>query len=123
NFLPMNNKGWGHTWLKTFILTAEGTDVDALAGKISQIPQEKGNDNLRTLSLQPLNERYLYAKFENGRVIGGRIDYIVFFILTALFTLLIACFNFINLTTAMAVTRSKEVGIKKVLGAARGSLI
>ena len=123
NFLPMNNKSWGNTWVKTYVLHGEGADLDLLGKKLQHLPEEMGDDKWRTLSLQPLNDRYLYSKFENGQPIGGPIDDIILFAIIAIFTLLIACFNFINLTTALAVKRSKEVGVKKVLGAGRGSLL
>ena len=123
NFLPMNNKSWGNTWVQTFLLTNKNADLKQLERKLKDIPERIGGDTYRTLSLQSFENRYLYSKFENGQVVGGRIDYVVLFGLIAIFTLLIACFNFINLTTAWAVKRSKEVGIKKVLGAGKRSLL
>lgn len=123
NFLPMNNKSWGNTWLKTYILTDENANLGQLGQKVENIPKEMGDDTWRTLSLQPFEDSYLYSEFENGKVSGGRIDYVILFAIIAVFTLLIACFNFINLTTAGAVKRSKEIGIKKVLGAGRASLL
>lgn len=123
NFLPMNNKSWGNTWLTTYILQKENLALELIGQKIKNIPEKAGDDIWRTLSLQPFEEGYLYSKFENGQAVGGRIDYVILFTFIALFTLLIACFNFINLTTAWAVKRSKEVGIKKVLGASKGSLV
>ena len=123
NFLPMNNKSWGNTWVKTFVLHEEGANLNLLGQKLQHLPEQMGDDKWRTLSLQPFNDRYLYSKFENGQVIGGRIDDIILFAIIAIFTLLIACFNFINLTTALAVKRSKEVGVKKILGASRGTLL
>ena len=123
NFLPMNNKSWGNTWVKTYILRAENADMALLAEKVQYIPEKMGDDKWRTLLLQPLKDRYLYSKFENGKPVGGRIDYVILFGIIALFTLLIACSNFINLTTAWAIKRAKEVGIKKVLGAGKGLLL
>lgn len=122
NFLPMNNKSWGNTWVQTYVLQAENSDLDLLGQKVQKIPEKMGDDKWRTLVLQPLKDRYLYSKFVDGKAVGGRIDYVILFGIIALFTLLIACSNFINLNTAWAIKRSKEVGIKKVLGAGRGSL-
>lgn len=123
NFLPMNNKSWGNTWVKTFILSEENANIEALGQKLKNIPEEIGGDSYRTLSLQSIEDSYLYSKFENGVVNGGRIDTVILFSIIAIFILLIACFNFINLTTAWAIKRSKEVGVKKVLGAGKASLL
>ena len=123
NFLPMNNKSWGNTWVQTFVLSNKNANIKEINQKIKDIPKTIGGDSNRTLSLQLLSERYLYSKFENGIPIGGRIDNVILFGIIAIFTLLIACFNFINLTTAWAIKRSKEVGIKKILGAGKFSLL
>src|SRR5690606_9967263 len=73
---------------------------------------------------QPMKDEYLYSRFdETGRPAGGRIEYVRIFFFAALFLLLIASVNFVNLTTARASTRAKEIGVRKVVAAARGSLI
>lgn len=121
--LPYNNKSWGNAWVKTYALVAPNVSLDDVGQKIKDIPAKWGNSEWFTLALQPFHDRYLFDKFENGQVVGGRIDYVVLFAIIAGLTLLIACFNFINLATAWAIKRTKEVGIKKVLGAGRGSLV
>jgi predicted permease len=73
--------------------------------------------------LQPFKDVYLHSNFTDGKVDGGRIQYVHLFSLVALFILLIACINFMNLTTARSVKRAKEIGVRKVMGAGRGSLI
>ena len=75
------------------------------------------------LDLQPYKDVYLYSHFTDGKVDGGRIEYIHLFSLVALFILLIACINFMNLTTARSVKRAKEIGVRKVMGAGRGLLV
>ena len=72
--------------------------------------------------LQKYSERYLYNRYENGVQSGGRIDYIVLFSAIGLMVLLVACINFMNLSTAQAFRRLKEVGVKKVVGASRRML-
>jgi ABC-type antimicrobial peptide transport system permease subunit len=73
--------------------------------------------------IQPFTETYLYSQYENGKPVGGRIKYVQIFSVIAVFILLIACINFMNMATAKAATRSKEVGVRKVVGAQRKSLI
>jgi putative ABC transport system permease protein len=75
------------------------------------------------LFLQPETEAYLYSNFKNGQRDGGRIDYVWLFVIVAVFLLLIAGINFMNLATARSVKRAREVGVRKVVGAERASLI
>jgi putative ABC transport system permease protein len=83
----------------------------------------KTTGSQETLFVRRFSDKYLYDKYENGIQVGGRIEYIKLFSLIAIFILVIACINFMNLSTAKAFGRIKEVGIKKTLGADRGSLI
>jgi hypothetical protein len=75
------------------------------------------------LGMQRYGDTYLHMGFVNGVISGGRIQYVWLFSLVALFILLIACINFMNLTTARSARRTKEIGIRKVSGAMRGALI
>ncbi|MEL6844417.1 MAG: FtsX-like permease family protein, partial [Bacteroidota bacterium] len=68
-------------------------------------------------------DTYLYNGWDNGQQVGGRIEYLRLFAMIALFILLIACINFMNLATAKAATRTKEIGVKKSIGAQRSTLI
>jgi len=76
-----------------------------------------------TIGLQLLGEQYLHNIFVNGKPTGGRIEYVRIFNLIALFILIIACINFMNLATARSVKRAKEVGLRKVVGSTRSNLI
>jgi len=73
--------------------------------------------------LTPYKDRYLHSRYENGKVAGGRIDYVKLFSIIALFILLIACINFMNLSTAKSTQKLKDVGVRKTVGAGRKSLI
>ncbi len=73
--------------------------------------------------LQSFGRMYLHGQFENGEEAGGRIEYVRLFALAVIFLLLIACINFMNLSTALASTRVKEIGVRKVIGASRRSLM
>ncbi|MBV7530145.1 ABC transporter permease [Chitinophaga sp. sic0106] len=81
------------------------------------------NKQPRDLFVTSYADNYLYSLYENGRAAGGRITYIKLFAWIALLILLIACINFMNLTTAGASRRMKEIGVRKAMGAARSSLI
>jgi predicted permease len=82
----------------------------------------KFNNNEQPI-LQPITDLHLYSDYKNGSVVGGRIEYVRIFGIVALFILLIACINFVNLATARSAVRAKEEGVRKVVGAMRSSLI
>jgi putative ABC transport system permease protein len=123
------------TWLKiwiyrgplTFIQLHPGTDRGKVEAKIrdflTSFLTASGEGYRTELGLQPYNEMYLHSNFANGVPNGGRIEYVQLFALIALFILMIACINFMNLSTARSVKRAKEVGVRKVMGAFRSSLI
>ncbi|MEM7512809.1 MAG: ABC transporter permease, partial [Bacteroidota bacterium] len=107
----------------TYAIVKEGTDVASLNEEISQLAVKRDENSIRRPFLKSFSESYLYGKYENGEIIGGRIEYVRLFALVALFILLIACINFMNLSTAKASVRMKEIGVKKSIGASRFSLI
>ncbi|MBG6236802.1 ABC-type antimicrobial peptide transport system permease subunit [Pedobacter sp. CAN_A7] len=113
---------WSNSGPNTFITLKEGEDPAAFNQKISDFLKKKGQMT-STLFIRPYANSYLYDNFENGKMTGGRIDYVKLFSLIAVFILVIACINFMNLSTARASRRLKEVGIKKVMGAHRSTLI
>lgn len=113
---------WSNLGPNTFLLLKKGTDPIQFSAKIEDFMAKKGHP-YRRLFIRPAADAYLYGKYENGVVTGGRIDYVKLFSLIAVFILVIACINFMNLSTAKASRRMKEVGIKKVMGASRKSLI
>jgi ABC-type antimicrobial peptide transport system permease subunit len=106
----------------TYMIVREGIDIDHFNTKIEAFLKNK-NVPSRTLFIKPYSDNYLYGKYENGIPSGGRIGYVKLFSLIALFILMIACINFMNLSTAKASKRIKEVGIKKAIGAKRSILI
>jgi predicted permease len=116
---------WGNTGTQTLVLLKPGVDVNAFNKKIADYIKVKTNNEItyRTLFLKGYADNYLYGKYENGVLVGGRITYVKLFSIIAVFILLIACINFMNLSTARASRRVKEVGIKKAIGAGRKALI
>lgn len=118
-------KDWGNNGPSTFLVLRKGTDLDSFRKKIrSFIDLYNKEENFRIeLDVQPYSERYLHSNFKNGEIVGGRIQYVTLFSVVAVFILMIACINFMNLTTARSIKRAKEIGIRKVVGAFRGALI
>ena len=116
-------KSWGNNGPSTFITLKDGTNPKEFEEKIAEFVKKKEEQSNVTLFLQPFVDRYLYGNFENGQHAGGRIEYVRLFSVIAVFILIIACINFMNLSTARASRKAKEVGIKKSVGAQRGSLI
>lgn len=117
-----NYTQWSNLGPNTFLLLRKGTDPRHFSAKIEDFMAKKGHP-YRRLFIRPASDAYLYGKYENGVLTGGRIDYVKLFSMIAVFILVIACINFMNLSTAKAARRMKEVGIKKVMGASRKSLI
>ena len=114
---------WRNSGPSTFVVVKNGTDVSVLNDKIKNYLKSKSQDSENTLFLQKYSDRYLYSRYENGQPSGGRIEYVRLFSIVALFILIIACINFMNLSTAKASGRLKEIGIKKAVGANRAVLI
>lgn len=116
---------WGNTFASTFLLLKPGVGVDQFNARIADYIRRKTNDQItyRTPFLKRYSANYLYGQYQNGKLAGGRIEYVRLFSIIAIFILVIACINFMNLSTAKAAGRAKEVGIKKIVGAGRGTLI
>lgn len=117
---------WGSFSPFTFVQLRKDADPNKVAAKIKDfiyLYQTKNKASYFELALQPYAEKYLYSTFKNGVIDGGRIEYVRLFSIVAVFIMLIACINFMNLATARSAKRAKEVGIRKVVGAVRATLI
>ncbi len=128
-FLEKNRMdvNWDSNPIMVVLTLRQDVDVADFGDKLQKLfiskrfVDEKPNGD--TMFLQKYSDQYLYNHFENGVLVGGRIDYVILFSVVAAFILLIACINFMNLSTARAHSRMKEVGIKKGMGAQRMSLV
>lgn len=115
---------WGNNFVRTIVELQEGSSTEAFSAKIQNLIRQKLNDpKAGTLFLHPLPKWHLYGEFKNWVNTGGRIDYVRLFGLLGLFVLLVACINFMNLTTARSEKRAKEVGVRKAVGSQRFQLI
>ncbi len=127
----LENNEWAKNWTNngplTYIMLRKGTDVNAFENKIARFLDGYNHEQTATyynrLGIERYGDIYLHSSFENGKLAGGRIRYVTIFSIVAVFILFIACINFMNLTTARSVKRSKEIGVRKVAGALRVSLI
>ncbi|MCR9249351.1 MAG: ABC transporter permease [bacterium] len=113
---------WGNYGPYAFLLLKEGTDLNSFNEKIKNYLDSKGIEG-RELFIQQYSDNYLYGTYKNGKQAGGRIEYVRLFSIIAIVILVIACINFMNLSTARGSTRMKEVGVKKTLGANRYTLM
>lgn len=116
---------WSNNGIRGIAKLKPGVDAEAFNEKISGYIDEKvtGEDNVVTIFVQPLKDRYLYSNYENGVLVGGRVLYVRLFTIVAFFILLIAAINFMNLATARSTKRAKEVGVKKVVGSTKLQLL
>lgn len=115
---------WSGHYAKSYLVLKEDTNISNFNQKIANYLNTKRDGKFKFTSFaQKFSDRYLKLPYENGVQVGGRIVYVRLFISIALITLLIACINFINLSTAQASRKMKAVGVKKTLGASRRSLI
>lgn len=124
------NMNWSNYNFSTFYLLKENADPAAALEKTNQgliknVPEalDENGKPAGAFYAQPFGDYYLYNQFTNGVPDGGRIVYVQIFSVVALFILLLACINFMNLSTARAAMRAKEVGVRKSIGAGRGSLV
>src|SRR6476661_8251552 len=106
-----------------FIKLQPGTDVTALNKQISVLANSRGEKKNFVYFLHPMDKWRLYSDFKNGINTGGMISYVKLFTIIAIIILLIACVNFMNLSTAKSEKRAKEVGIRKTLGSERKQLL
>lgn len=113
---------WNSSYAENYLLLKQGTDISAFNEKLSTYLRPKGWEP-STLFVQQYAQQYLYGVYEDGIQVGGRISYVQLFFIIALFILAIACINFMNLSTAQASKKMKEIGVKKTVGAGRTTLM
>ena len=120
-------KDWNNSGPTTYVQLKEDADPVKVEHKIQYLikkyDKEYSEQGRLELGMQRYDEQYLHSNFKEGYLSGGRIDYVRLFTIVAIFILLIACINFMNLSTARSIKRAKEIGVRKVIGALRSSLM
>ncbi|GAB2842391.1 ABC transporter permease [Ferruginibacter profundus] len=118
---------WGNNSIQTYVLLKPGVSQKAFDEKIKKITIDHTvntkSPSTTEVFTQLFRNQWLYSKSDNGKYTGGRIEQVKLFGIIAAFILLIACINFMNLSTARSEKRAKEVGIRKVVGAEKKSLV
>ncbi|PAW94110.1 ABC transporter permease [Mucilaginibacter sp. MD40] len=116
-------KNWGNNSVQTYITLKPGITEAFFNARVKDITRSHSDIKDIDVFVHPASKWRLYSKFEEGKQVGGKIETVKLFSIIAGFILLIACINFMNLSTARSEKRAKEVGIRKVVGAGKSSLI
>ncbi len=117
---------WTQTNANNFVLLKEGASPEVFQSKVLKIVQRHvpmGDGSTREIIAHPLAKVHLYSQAENGELTRGRIETVRLFTAIAVLIIVIACINFMNLSTARSEKRAREVGVRKVVGAQRGALV
>jgi putative ABC transport system permease protein len=125
SFIQSNNmytESWGTNSIRTYVKLHEGSVDSVVNRKITEVTDIYKENNTIDYMVAPLSGIHLHGYFGYGRS-PGAVLYVYIFSAIALFVLLIACINFMNLSTARSSVRAKEIGLRKVNGASRGHLV
>ena len=119
---------WDSNFTQTWAQLTEHADFDQVSAKIINVKYNKlaSEDDRKykpEVFLHPMSKWHLYSDFKEGKNVGGRIDFVWMFGIIGVFVLLLACINFMNLSTARSEKRAKEVGIRKSIGSVRSQLV
>lgn len=120
--LKWDDQNWGNNSVRNYVLLKPNASQAAFDAKVKNITRSHSTETEEVFSY-PVSRLHLYSKDENGKLVDGQIETVRLFTIIAAFILLIACINFMNLSTARSEKRAKEVGIRKVAGAYKSNLI
>ncbi|WP_158825058.1 ABC transporter permease [Mucilaginibacter lacusdianchii] len=122
-YVKSSSTYWGDHSHQLFVQISEQADFNKITAKVKSIPGQYFKAGDEEILLHPMNKWRLQSEFKEGRLVGGRIKFVWLFGIIGVFVLLLACINFMNLSTARSEKRSKEVGIRKAIGSMRQQLI
>ncbi len=114
---------WDNHSFQLFVQINDKVDFKKATEKIKNLAKQHVKEGDESALLHPMSKWHLYSEFKNGKIAGGRIQFVWLFGIIGIFVLLLACINFMNLSTARSEKRAKEVGIRKTVGSLRKQLI
>ncbi|MCB0487170.1 MAG: ABC transporter permease [Cyclobacteriaceae bacterium] len=121
---PDASTNWGNNTMYTYVLLSDGADVEKLNDQIKDQIRKNQDRSVTDVFLQPIDNIHLGETYFTADVGGkGNKQYVTIFLIVAIFILAIACINFMNLATARSMSRAKEVGLRKSIGANRVQLV
>lgn len=123
NDYRVHNTNWDDHDSRLYVLLAPGVTAEQATQRVKSAPTPHVKDDLETALIYPLDRDHLYNNFTEGAPDGGRIRFVWLFGIIGAFVLLLACINFMNLSTARSEKRAKEVGIRKTIGSLHRQLI
>lgn len=119
----IKDAGWSGMFCLTMVQLQDNKFVRGANDLIKGVYKRNEEETMSEAMLHPLEKWHLYGDFENGKSVGGKISQVRLFFILAFCILLIACVNFMNLSTARSEKRAKEVGVRKVIGSTRNLII
>jgi putative ABC transport system permease protein len=124
DWVKRNRDNWGNYSFQVYVELNDPASKAAVEKKIADLLTRHGEVDIKhDLFLYPMERWRLHYNFENGKEVGGQIYYVQMFTIIAVFILIIACINFMNLSTARSERRAREVGIRKSVGSSRIEII
>ena len=128
DFIKYMHDPWDNNFTQTWAQIADNAEMEQVSARIIDVKYKKLTGEIAKSSrpevfLHPMSKWHLYSEFRNGQNSGGRIQFVWLFAIIGTFVLLLACVNFMNLSTARSEKRAKEVGIRKSMGSHRSQLI